>query len=54
MWQNGKSTEHAIPDLYSNVINKAIENHGKPSCIFLDFNKAFKDTLKICLIMTYY
>ena len=39
-FQKGKSTEHAILDPYSNRI-KAIENHEKQSCIFLDFAKAF-------------
>ena len=38
-FQKVKSTEHAIVDLYSNLI-KATENHEKPSCIFVDFVKA--------------
>ena len=42
-FQNGKSTEHAILDLYTNLL-QAIEKHHKTSCIFLDFAKAF-DTL---------
>ena len=39
-FQKGKSTEHAILDLCPNLI-KAIQNYEKPSCIFLDFAKAF-------------
>lgn len=39
-FHKSKSTEHAILDLYSNL-NKAIENHEKPYCIFLEFAKAF-------------
>ena len=39
-FQTGKSTQHAILDLYSNII-KAIEVHRVSSCIFLDFAKAF-------------
>ena len=39
-FQTGKSTQHAILDLYLNII-EAIEVHGKSSCIFLDFAKAF-------------
>ena len=39
-FQKGKSTQHAILDLYSNII-KAIEGHEKTTCIFLDFAKVF-------------
>ena len=42
-FQKGKSTEHAILDLYSNII-KGIENHEKTACIFLEFPKAL-DTI---------
>ena len=49
-FQKGKSTEHAILDLHSNLI-KAIENYEKPSCIFLDFAKAF-DTVNHNILLT--
>ena len=39
-FQKGKSTEHAILDLHSNII-KAIEKKEKTFAIFLDFAKAF-------------
>ena len=39
-FQKGKSTEHAILDLYSNII-QVIEKQEKASTIFLDFAKAF-------------
>ena len=39
-FQVGESTEHAILDLYTNII-QSIEKHEKSSCIFLDFAKAF-------------
>ena len=39
-FQKGKSTEHAILDLYTNLL-QAIEKQHKISCIFLDFAKAF-------------
>ena len=39
-FQKGKSTEHAILDLYTNLL-QAIEKQHKTSCIFLDFVKAF-------------
>ena len=38
-FQEGKSTEHAILDLYTNTI-QSTEKQEKSSCIFLDFNKA--------------
>ena len=38
--QKGKSTEHAILDLYINLL-QAIEKQHKTSCIFLDFAKTF-------------
>ena len=39
-FQKGKSTEHAILDLHSNII-KAIETKEKTCVIFLDFAKTF-------------
>ena len=39
-FQKGKSTEHAIIDLHSNII-MAIEKKEKACAIFLDFAKAF-------------
>ena len=39
-FQRGKSTDHAILDLHTNVI-KAIKNRGKSCSVFLDFAKAF-------------
>ena len=39
-FQKGKSTEHAILDLYFNIIT-ANEKQGKSACVFLDFAKAF-------------
>ena len=39
-FQKGKSTEHAILDLHSNII-QAIEKQEKACIIFLDFAKAF-------------
>ena len=39
-FQKGKSTEHAILDLHSNII-QAIEKQQKACIIFLDFAKAF-------------
>ena len=38
-FQDGKSTEHAILDLYTNII-QSIEKQEKSRCIFLDFAKA--------------
>ena len=38
--QKGKSTEHAILDLYINLL-QTIEKQHKTSCIFLDFAKTF-------------
>ena len=40
-FQKGKSTEHAILDLYYNLV-KEIETQEKTVCIFLDFAKAFE------------
>ena len=42
-FQRGKSTEHAVLDLYANIL-QAMESKEKTSCIILDFPKAF-DTL---------
>ena len=42
-FQRGKSTEHAILDLHTNII-KAVESTEKSCSIFLDFAKAF-DTI---------
>ena len=39
-FQQGKSTKHAILDLYTSII-QSIEKQEKPSCIFLDFATAF-------------
>ena len=39
-FQIGKSTDHAILDLHTNII-KAIENREKSCSIFLDFAKVF-------------
>ena len=38
--EDGKSTEHVILDLYTNLI-QSIEKQEKSSCIFFDFAKAF-------------
>ena len=39
-FQKGKSTEHALIDIHSSII-EAFEKKEKPCCIFLDFAKAF-------------
>ena len=39
-FQQSKSTEHEILNLYTNVI-QSTEKQEKSSCIFLDFAKAF-------------
>ena len=39
-FQRGKSTEHALLDLYRNIV-QSIKSEEKTSCIFLDFAKAF-------------
>ena len=39
-FQQDKSTEHAILDLYANVIQSIVKQE-KSSCISLDFAKAF-------------
>ena len=39
-FQKGKSTEHAILDIYVSIL-KALEKKQKACCIFLDFAKAF-------------
>ena len=39
-FQKGKSTEHAILDIYASIL-KALEKKQKACCIFLDFAKAF-------------
>ena len=39
-FQRRKSTEYAVFDLYSNII-EGIEKHEKTVCIFHDFAKAF-------------
>ena len=49
-FQKGKSTQHAILNLYSNII-KAIEVHEKTSCIFLDFAKA-SDTVNHDILLS--
>jgi len=42
-FQRGKSTEHAIIDIQSKMID-ALDNKEHPCCVFLDFAKAF-DTI---------
>ena len=39
-FEKGKSTEHAILDIYESIL-KALEKKEKACCIFLDFVKAF-------------
>ena len=39
-FQRGKSTDHAIPYLHTNIV-KAVENREKSCSIFQDFAKAF-------------
>ena len=39
-FQREKSTEHAVLDLYTNIL-QAIESKEKSSCIFLNFPKTF-------------
>ena len=48
-FQKGKSTEHAILDLYFNII-AANEKQGKSACVFLDFAKAF-DTVNYEILL---
>ena len=38
-FQQGKSTEHAMLDLYTNII-QSTEKQEKSSCLFLDFTNA--------------
>ena len=49
-FQKGKSTQHAILVLCSNII-KAIEVHEKTSCIFLNFAKVF-DTVNHDILLS--
>ena len=48
-FQRGKSTEHAILDLHTNII-KAVESREKSCSILLDFAKAF-DTVNRDIIL---
>ena len=49
----GKSTDHAILDLHTNII-KAVENRENPCSIFLDFAKAFLEKLKCALPLNWF
>ena len=49
-FQKGKSTEHAILDIYASIL-KALEKKEKACCIFLDFAKAF-DTVNHEILLT--
>ena len=49
-FQKGKSTEHAILDIYASIL-KALEKKQKACCIFLDFAKAF-DTVNHEILLT--
>ena len=48
-FQKGKSTEHAIIDLQSRIV-EAFERNEKPCCLFLDFAKAF-DTVDHSILL---
>ena len=54
-FQKGKSTEHAIFDMQSNIVN-SLEKGEFPCCIFLDFAKAFDTVNKDILLykLNYY
>ena len=49
-FQKGKSTEHAILDIYASIL-KALEEKAKGCCIFLDFVKDF-DTVNHEILLT--
>ena len=49
-FQKGKSTEHAVLDLYANV-TKAIKRHENICAIFLDFAKAFLYTVNLDILL---
>ena len=49
-FQKGKSTEHAILDIQSKIVD-AFENKAIPCCIFLDFAKAF-DTVNHNILLS--
>ena len=49
-FQKGKSTEHAILDIYASIL-KALEKKEKACCIFLDFAKVF-DTVNHEILLT--
>ena len=48
-FQSGKSTEHAVMDIHSKVVD-ALANQEKPCCVFLDFAKAF-DTVNHSILI---
>ena len=47
-FQRGKSTDHAILDLHTNII-KAVENREKPCSIFSRFCKSVSRKIKMCI-----
>ena len=49
-FQKGKSTEFAILDLYSKIVD-AFENNERSCCVFLDFAKAF-DTVNHNILLS--
>ena len=49
-FQKGKSTEHAVIDIQSQIID-AFEKKEHPCCIFLDFAKAF-DTVNHDILLS--
>ena len=49
-FQKGKSTEHAILDIYASIL-KGLEKKEKACCTLLDFAKAF-DTVNHVILLT--